>query len=179
MIRVSPPEEDRELPGPQASIRVTRDRCRNRYKAVHPPKAPAPTTATCGFECMLVVTKCFLFGYVSIASRAQVWLAGRSSVCSQKGTDYCLVLGTPSPFGLQNLENKRSLLRLCARSLSLQELRAKSREHRSYAGGDVLRDKGRHSRSSGLQVAAVAWVRLSKNEYYLVDNVRSTSLSGF
>ena len=40
---------------------------------------------------------------------------------------------------MQNLENKRSNLRLCARSLSLQDLHAKSREHGSYGG----RDEGR------------------------------------
>src|SRR5579872_6074444 len=56
MIRVSPPEEDRALPGPQVSSRVTRARRRNRYRAVHPPKAPAPITTILGFECMLVPT---------------------------------------------------------------------------------------------------------------------------
>src|SRR5208282_4583713 len=46
---------------------------------------------------------------------------------------YCLVPGTPPPlFGVQNLENKRLILRLCARSLSLKKLHAKSREHGSY-----------------------------------------------
>jgi hypothetical protein len=44
---------------------------------------------------------------------------------------YCLVLGTPLPLRLQNLENKRSVLRLAARSLSFQKLRAKSRQHGS------------------------------------------------
>jgi|ERR1022692_2478037 hypothetical protein len=47
---------------------------------------------------------------------------------------YCLVLGTPLPFRVQNIENKGFTFRLCARSLSLQELRAKSRQHRSYGG---------------------------------------------
>jgi hypothetical protein len=42
------------------------------------------------------------------------------------GTEY------PLPCGVQNLENKGLLLRLCARSLGLQELHAKSREHGSY-----------------------------------------------
>jgi hypothetical protein len=45
---------------------------------------------------------------------------------------YCLVLGTPLPCRVQNLENKRVKLSLCARSLSLQELHAKSRQHGSY-----------------------------------------------
>src|SRR5262245_58478369 len=48
MMRVSPPELARELPGPQASSRVTRAPRRRRYRAVQPPKAPAPTTATWG-----------------------------------------------------------------------------------------------------------------------------------
>src|SRR5271165_378021 len=41
----------------------------------------------------------------------------------------------PSPCRLQNLENKGLESRLWARSLSLRELRAKSREHRGYGGG--------------------------------------------
>src|ERR1700687_6009567 len=47
MTRVSPPEEARELPGPHASTSVTRAPERRRDRAVWPPKAPAPTTATC------------------------------------------------------------------------------------------------------------------------------------
>src|SRR3954447_13402163 len=50
MTRVSPPDDDREFPGPQASIRVTRAPCSSRCRAVHPPKAPAPTTAMCGLD---------------------------------------------------------------------------------------------------------------------------------
>src|SRR5215469_9495649 len=49
MMRVSPPELARELPGPQAS---TSDRCapiRKRWRAVQPPKAPAATTTAFGF----------------------------------------------------------------------------------------------------------------------------------
>jgi len=46
MMRVSPPDEDREFPGPQASTRVTRTPRRCRYNAVHPPNAPAPITTT-------------------------------------------------------------------------------------------------------------------------------------
>src|SRR5580692_6274793 len=57
MMRVSPPEEDRELPGPQASSRVTCAPRRSRCKAVHPPKAPAPITAMWGFGCMLMMLK--------------------------------------------------------------------------------------------------------------------------
>src|SRR5438034_3593558 len=48
MTRVSPPELARELPGPQASSRVTRAPWRRKNSAVQPPKAPAPTTAMCG-----------------------------------------------------------------------------------------------------------------------------------
>jgi hypothetical protein len=52
---------------------------------------------------------------------------------------YFLVLGYPlPPYSVQNLENKGSNLRLGARSLSLQELHAKSREHGSYGGRDGL-----------------------------------------
>src|SRR5882672_3557484 len=60
MTRVSPPDDARELPGPQASIRVTRAPRRNRYRAVHPPNAPAPITATwifaiCPRTCVLAL----------------------------------------------------------------------------------------------------------------------------
>src|ERR1700730_4807276 len=48
ITRVSPPELERELPGPQASSRVTRAPRASRASAVQPPKAPAPTTAMCG-----------------------------------------------------------------------------------------------------------------------------------
>src|SRR5205823_550331 len=46
MMRVSPPELAREFPGPQASTRVTFAPLRKSSSAVHPPKAPAPTTIT-------------------------------------------------------------------------------------------------------------------------------------
>jgi hypothetical protein len=60
------------------------------------------------------------------------------SLLSHNGTVYRLVLGRPPPpLSVQNLENKRSILRLCARSLRLQELHAKSREHGSYAEVEV------------------------------------------
>jgi hypothetical protein len=57
--------------------------------------------------------------------------------------------GTPLPLCLQNLENNGFVLRLCARSLSLQDLQAKSREHGSYGEaprilGPVLELGGRH-----------------------------------
>jgi hypothetical protein len=59
------------------------------------------------------------------ASRFRAWpKLGRSLLFS---TGY-----PPLPFEMQNLENKRFILPLCARSLSLQELHAKSREHGSY-----------------------------------------------
>src|SRR5579864_6208961 len=57
MMRVSPPDDDRELPGPHASSSVTRAPRRNRYKADHPPNAPAPTTATWEVDCMVSLTK--------------------------------------------------------------------------------------------------------------------------
>src|SRR2546429_6943108 len=46
MMRVSPPELAREFPGPQASTRTTFAPLRKSSSAVHPPKAPAPTTIT-------------------------------------------------------------------------------------------------------------------------------------
>src|SRR6476659_8678283 len=49
MMRVSPPELARELPGLQASTSVTCAPIRKRWRAVQPPKAPAPTTTTFGF----------------------------------------------------------------------------------------------------------------------------------
>src|SRR5262245_45968218 len=48
MMRVSPPELARELPGPHASIRVTLAPFRNRLSAVRPPNPPAPITALRG-----------------------------------------------------------------------------------------------------------------------------------
>ena len=45
MTRVSPPELEREFPGPHESTRVTCAPGRRRCRAVQPPKAPAPTTA--------------------------------------------------------------------------------------------------------------------------------------
>ena len=48
MTRDSPPELEREFPGPHASSSVTFAPDRNRWSAVQPPKAPAPITATCG-----------------------------------------------------------------------------------------------------------------------------------
>src|SRR6202166_4956525 len=48
MTRVSPPELERELPGPHASTNVTRAPRRQSQSASQPPKAPAPMTATCG-----------------------------------------------------------------------------------------------------------------------------------
>src|SRR3954467_9664295 len=46
MTRVSPPELARALPGPHASINVTREPRRCSSSAVQPPNAPAPMTAT-------------------------------------------------------------------------------------------------------------------------------------
>ena len=49
MMRVSPPELARELPGPQASRSVTFTPRRNSCSAVQPPNAPAPITAALNF----------------------------------------------------------------------------------------------------------------------------------
>src|SRR5262245_66446513 len=46
IVRVSPPELAGEFPGPQASSRVTRAPVCRRWRADHPPNAPAPTTIT-------------------------------------------------------------------------------------------------------------------------------------
>jgi len=86
----------------------------------------------------------------------------------------------PSPFCLQNLENKASNSRLYARSLSLQELRAKSREHWSYVGATVpLWNQANLLEASIHKVHGVAEVRLSKINYYLFDNVSCTRLADF
>ena len=89
---------------------------------------------------------------------------------------YCLVPVPPPPFILQNLEKTRVILPLCARSLSLKELRAKSREHWSYGGRDVPLWNKRTSLGRGSRSCA-AWVRLSKIDDYLVDNVCCSRLS--
>src|SRR5438874_12806203 len=68
MTRVSPPELARELPGPQASTRVTRAPRRRRWGAVQPPNAPAPTTATC--RCLLIGSQPFSKGDAPSAARA-------------------------------------------------------------------------------------------------------------
>src|SRR5687768_16965124 len=46
MMRVSPPELARALPGPQGSIKVTRTPRSRKARAVKLPNTPAPTTAT-------------------------------------------------------------------------------------------------------------------------------------
>jgi len=51
-------------------------------------------------------------------------------------SDIRLILVPPPPFEMQNPENKRFILPLCARSLSSKDLYAKSREHGSYGGRD-------------------------------------------
>src|SRR6266540_2483836 len=50
MIRDSPPELERLLPGPYASRSVTRRPARASQWAVHAPKHPAPTTTTRDWE---------------------------------------------------------------------------------------------------------------------------------
>jgi hypothetical protein len=99
---------------------------------------------------------------------------------------YCLVPCTPSPYAVQNLENKGSNFSLRARSLSLRELHAKSREHGSYgwhvgARGPFWNWRRSKSAAQGCfggsafaarpRSRAVAWVRLSKTDYYRVDNI--------
>ena len=64
------------------------------------------------------------FASVALKSNGRVPVIGRSLPF---GTQY-----PPSPLLLQNLENKQVILRLRARSLSLKDLHAKSREHGSY-----------------------------------------------
>src|ERR1700733_8108014 len=83
MMRVSPPEEDRELPGPQASIRVTFAPRRRRYKAVHPPNAPAPITATGEFVCMWDVTRIMSCGGSFFP--LDIFLAGPNIAVSNPG----------------------------------------------------------------------------------------------
>ena|SRR5580693_4570170 len=104
-----------------------------------------------------------------------VWSSDASAVngrLSRIGTKYHLVPGPPSPCWLQNLVNKRFKFCPCARSLSLQELHAKSRQHGTYpwrpwpALPDLgLGLKGRE-RAGEHQRA-----RFSKITYYLKDNV--------
>src|SRR5688572_24587306 len=50
MTRVSPPELERALPGPHASISSTFAPRLRRCSAVHPPNAPAPMTTTRGAD---------------------------------------------------------------------------------------------------------------------------------
>ena len=77
----------------------------------------------------------------------------------------------PPPLILQNLGNKGVILPLCARSLSLKELHAKSREHGGCADAKgVLRPilAPQLLRRSGSY--ALARVKLSKIAYYRIDN---------
>ena len=83
---------------------------------------------------------------------------------------------------MQNLENKGVILPLRARSLGLKDLHAKSREHETYGRTRlVLRpnlELARVRRSERrLEATAISWVRLSKIDDYLVDNVRCNRLS--
>ena len=84
---------------------------------------------------------------------------------------------------MQNLENKRFILPLCARSLSLKDLHAKSREHGSYGGAartlcPVLEPGRVQHLKRGMESHAIARVRLSKIGDYLPDNVSRPRLSG-
>jgi hypothetical protein len=84
---------------------------------------------------------------------------------------------------MQNLENKRFILPLCARSLSFKDLHAKSREHASYGGRrtDLMSRFGtgraQHLKR-GMESHAITRVRLSKIGDYLPDNVSCLRLSG-
>jgi hypothetical protein len=100
--------------------------------------------------------------------------AQNGGLFSQIGTRFTVWYRVPPPpYAMQNLENKRYILRLCARSLSLQELHAKSREHGSY--GDADRPG---SAILGLNVdRTIAGVRLSKTGHYPVDNAIQLRLS--
>jgi hypothetical protein len=93
---------------------------------------------------------------------------------------YCFSTAYPPPCRLQNLETKRLKFRLCARSLSLQGLQAKSREHWSY--GPSKRQLAAHfgTGSSAFGAGPEATHRLSqivKDRRYLVDNVSCNRLS--
>src|SRR5208282_348503 len=106
---------------------------------------------------------------------------GRGSVNSPPVEDGLLVIAywyPPPPFILQNLEKTRFILRLPARSLSLKELHVKSREHWSYGGArrPILESRDAFA---GSRSRASIWVRLSKINDYLVDNVRCSRLSDF
>jgi hypothetical protein len=97
-------------------------------------------------------------------------------------------------YDLQNLEDKRPNLRLCARSLSLQELYARSREleitgrrvrsvlqlrarawRRTESAGRMLRRVRRSERTA--KEPPITWLRLSKNRHYLTDNIYNKILS--
>ena len=66
------------------------------------------------------------------------------------------------PYFLQDLEKTTVILRLPARSLSLKELRAKSREHWSYSGRYFPFWNGADICERVSRSRAVARVRLSK-----------------
>ena len=85
----------------------------------------------------------------------------------------------PPPPCLQNPENKRFILPLRARSLNFKDLHAKSREHGSYGGDDVILSpiSELEQLDRGLE-ATQPWVRLSKIDDYLTDNEGSSILSG-
>jgi len=75
---------------------------------------------------------------------------------------------------MQNLGNKRFTSPPCARSLSLKELRAKSREHGSYAwGATVLRPISELAETAAPSLRS----RLSKIDDYLSDNISCIRLS--
>jgi hypothetical protein len=98
-------------------------------------KSPSPFTfqngaALPGFGCMRLRTRFFPF---QSAANGVPYGSQSSSVQSillripALGGSLLSGTGYPSPlFFLQNLENKRFILSLCARSLSLKELEAKS-----------------------------------------------------
>src|ERR1700733_332255 len=77
MIRVSPPEDAREFPGPQASSSVTRAPRSRRCSAVQPPKAPAPMTAMWGFDFMMSLHNSFndnsFNGLLSFRAQRESW----------------------------------------------------------------------------------------------------------
>jgi len=84
------------------------------------------------------------------------------------GRSLLFSIGAPlPPVAAQNLENKRFILRLCARSLSLKELHAKSREHGSYGRGSIPIWESAGILGAGFRSHALAGIRLSKIAHYL------------
>ena len=88
-----------------------------------------------------------------------------------------LLFGTPlPPLFAQNLENKRFILAPRARSLSLKELHAKSREHWSYGPG-ASGSRPSLEVGQGLEATPSPGYQIVKELDYLADNVSCSRLS--